>query len=97
MELAQQKADQIHDVPEEKVEVAPNRQEAVQDQIAVGEDPEKAEEKKQADPVVVVQDDIEDPSLVKEQQAKNVAAAERKLEETDKKAAKPEAGNGAYL
>ncbi|XP_036428492.1 putative sodium-coupled neutral amino acid transporter 10 isoform X1 [Colossoma macropomum] len=94
--LAQQEAGQVPEIPQEKAEVVPKKQEGVEHRLAkdvVDEAKEIVEEEqKQPDPVVV-RKDLKDPSLVKEQQAKNEAAADMKSEETVKKAVEPEPGN----
>ncbi|KAI4873183.1 hypothetical protein NFI96_019315 [Prochilodus magdalenae] len=95
--LGQQEAGQVPAVPQEKVEVAPNKPEGVEDHLPqnVIDKPQETieEEQKQPGPVVVVRKDIQDPSLMKEQQAQNEAVVDKKSEETIKKAAEPEAGN----
>ncbi|KAL7869313.1 hypothetical protein AOLI_G00133010 [Acnodon oligacanthus] len=87
--LAQQEAGQVPEIPQEKAKEVPKKQEGVENHLAQ-DVVDGAKEQKQLEPVVVVQ---KDPSLLKEQQAKNEAAADKKSEETVKKPVEPELGN----
>uniref|UniRef100_A0A8B9KLN1 Solute carrier family 38 member 10 n=1 Tax=Astyanax mexicanus TaxID=7994 RepID=A0A8B9KLN1_ASTMX len=67
-ELDQQAAGQVPEVPKEveNPQVVPKKQESVEDhqaQDVLGEAPKKEEEKKGAEPVVVVRKEVEEPSL----------------------------------
>ncbi|XP_066519128.1 solute carrier family 38 member 10 isoform X2 [Hoplias malabaricus] len=94
-DLAKQESVQVQEVLQEKVGDVPKNQEHVADHLAqnvVGE-AQEMEEQKAADPVVLVRKDLEEQSLVKEQQAQNVAAADKNSEEIVKRAVEPEAAN----
>ncbi|XP_007259361.3 putative sodium-coupled neutral amino acid transporter 10 isoform X1 [Astyanax mexicanus] len=97
-ELDQQAAGQVPEVPKEveNPQVVPKKQESVEDhqaQDVLGEAPKKEEEKKGAEPVVVVRKEVEEPSLVKKQQVENEVVADKKSAENDKKAVEQEDGN----
>uniref|UniRef100_A0A8B9KLR2 Solute carrier family 38 member 10 n=1 Tax=Astyanax mexicanus TaxID=7994 RepID=A0A8B9KLR2_ASTMX len=101
-ELDQQAAGQVPEVPKEveNPQVVPKKQESVEDhqaQDVLGEAPKKEEEKKGAEPVVVVRKEVEEPSLVKKQQVENEVAADKKSAENDKKAVEQEDGNKGVL
>ncbi|XP_072522842.1 solute carrier family 38 member 10 isoform X1 [Salminus brasiliensis] len=97
-ELDQQAAAQVPEVPKEveKPEVVPKKQKSVEDHLAQDmgvEAQKKEEEQKPAEPVVVVRKDLEEQSLVKDQQAEKEVAVDKKSAENNNKAVEHEDGN----
>ncbi|XP_058261846.1 putative sodium-coupled neutral amino acid transporter 10 isoform X4 [Hemibagrus wyckioides] len=88
-ELAEQGAGQQQELTEDKVknEVAHKKQDAAMVHVAQDLANEKMEEQKQPELVAVVHKPVEQPSLIKEQEAENKLQADKKSEENNKKPA----------
>lgn len=100
-ELAEQGAGQQQEVTQDKLknEAVLKKQDVAKVHLAqdmANEMHEKVEEQKKPE-VVVVRKAVEQPSLVKNLEAENGVPADKKSEESDKKAAGPESVKREYL
>lgn len=101
-ELAEQGAGQQQEVTQDRVknEVVGKKQDVAKIHVAqdlATEIYEKVDEQKQPELVVVVQKSVEQPSLVKDQEAENRRPSDTNPEESDKKAAESESMKREYL